>query len=84
MQQSKLDHYLRSRLFPYQHCELPEAPANWPDVVHVTTIASLSFVDRLRVLASGQLRVDTRTVTENVVGDSRTSSVAFPIWKWKG
>ena len=69
---------LRFRLFPSRHCELPEAPAHYADCVVVTTTAVLSWADRLRVLISGRLTVQTRTVTENVVGDCRTSSVAFP------
>lgn len=72
---------LRFKLFPSQPCSLPRAPAAWKDVVVVTTVVGLSLPDRLRVLVSGMLKVQTRTVTEHIVGQSMTSSVAYPIWK---
>ena len=69
---------LRYRLFPNLHCDLPPAPATHLDCLHVTTVVHLSVIDRLRVLASGKLTVQTRTVTENIVGNAVTSSVAYP------
>jgi hypothetical protein len=69
---------LRFRLFPIRHCELPEAPATYADCVVVKTVTSLSLADRVRVLLSGKLTVETRTVTENIVGGTATSSVAYP------
>lgn len=72
---------LRFKLFPSQHCALPQAPAEWKDCVVCTTIVGLSLLDRVRVLISGRLRVQTRTVTEHRVGGTMTESVAYPIWK---
>lgn len=69
---------LRFRLFPNRHCDLPEAPATYQDCLVVTTVVRLSAIDRVRVLASGKLTVQTRTVTENIVGNAITSSVAYP------
>jgi hypothetical protein len=69
---------LRFKLFPTQHCDLPKAPAVYKDVVVVRTVVSLSALDRLRVLLSGRLTVETRTVTEHLVGGSLTASVAYP------
>ena len=69
---------LRFRLFPGRHCELPPAPATYRDCVVVKTVVSLSLLDRLRVLVAGNLTVETKTVTEHVVGDTATSSVAYP------
>jgi len=70
---------LRAKLFPLNHCELPEAPATHKDVLVVETFVTLGWMDRFRVLISGRLRVDTRTVTENTVGDCKTASVAYPL-----
>lgn len=69
---------LRFRLFPSRHCQLPDAPATYADCVVVTTTAVLSWPDRLRVLLSGCLTIQTKTVTENVVGDTKTASVVYP------
>jgi hypothetical protein len=69
---------IRFRAFPTRHCELPSAPTTFQDCVVVTTVASLSFVDRLRVLVSGKVTVQTKTVTEHIVGGTATSSVAYP------
>ena len=72
---------LRYRLMPSHPCPLPSAPAHYADCVVVTTVVGLSILDRLRVLLTGHLKVQTRTVTENIVGQSVTSSVAYPILK---
>ena len=69
---------LRFRLFPSRYCELPVAPATYADVVVVKTVVVLSFTDRLRTLLSGRVTVETRTVCENVVGATITSSVGYP------
>jgi hypothetical protein len=69
---------LRFKLFPSRHCELPVAPARFADCVVVKTYISLSIVDRLRVLLTGTLVVETKTVTEHMVGGTVTSSVAYP------
>lgn len=69
---------LKWKLFPSRHCELPSAPATYQDCVVVRTVAMLSFADRVRVLLSGRLTIETKTVTENIVGAAVTSSVAYP------
>ena len=69
---------LRFRLFPSRYCELPPAPATFQDCVVITTVASLSFVDRVRVLVTGKVTIETKTVTEHIVGGTMTSSVAYP------
>lgn len=33
------------------------------------------MLDRLRVLVSGRIRIESRTVTENIIGESKTKSV---------
>lgn len=72
---------LRFKLFPSEICPLPAAPPTWQDVVVVTTVVTLSFRARLNVLLSGRLKVETRTVTENLVGGTVTASVGYPVWK---
>lgn len=75
---------LRCKLFPPQHCELPEAPATHKDVLVCKVFSELSMIDRLRVLITGRIKVETRTVTENVIGDTKTNSVfsALPPKWW--
>lgn len=75
---------MRIKLFPPQHCELPEAPATHKDVLICKVVSELSLIDRLRVLFSGRVRVESRTVTENVIGDHKTNSifVALPPKWW--
>lgn len=72
---------LRWKLFPRSMCDLPEVPPQTAtkDCITIHTVAELSLGDRLRVLFSGRLEVTTRTVTEHEVGNSITSSVAFPL-----
>lgn len=74
---------LRYRLYPSMPCPLPSAPAAFADCVVVTTHVGLDWLDRLRVLVSGKLKVETRTVTENVVGGTVSSSVAYPVLRWE-
>lgn len=74
---------LWAKLLPTNYCSLPEAPATYQDCVVCRTVVGLSFVDRVRVLLTGYLIVDTKTVTENIVGDTRTSSIAYPARKPK-
>lgn len=73
---------LRWKLFPARHCELPEAPVSYKDVIHVKTVVVFGWLDRLRVLVSGCLVVDHRVVTENIAGHTATSSVAYPALRW--
>ena len=69
---------LRFKLFPGRYCDLPEAPATHQDCLTIRTVVVLGWLDRLRLLFSGRLTVETKTVTENMVGQHKTSSVAFP------
>lgn len=69
---------LRFRLFPSRVCSLPEAPASYKDCVVTTTHVQFDWLDRIRVVLTGHVVVQTRTVAENIVGGTRTSSVAYP------
>lgn len=72
---------LQFKLFPSRHCSLPDAPASHLDCIVVRTVVTLSLLDRLRVLWSGRLTVETKTVTEHIVGATTTASVAYPSLK---
>ncbi len=69
---------LRFKLFPDRYCPLPEASAVHKDCVVIRTVVVLSALDRLRVLWSGRVTVETKTVTENIVGATTTASVGYP------
>lgn len=67
------------KLFP---SKMPEYPTNHPqpsyaDALIIKSTIHLSFVDRLRALVSGKVRLETRTVTENVLGVHTTASVGY-------
>jgi hypothetical protein len=74
---------LRARLFPFTPCTLPDSPASWKDCVVSITRCELSFVDRLRVLFTGKLEVETRTVTEHIVGGTKTNGAVRAGRFWK-
>ena len=69
------------KLFPSHLCPTPEVvdPARYTDVLIVNVVASLSLVDRLRVLVTGKLKVQTHTLCEHAPGDVISSSVAYPV-----
>lgn len=72
---------LRCRLFPERHADLPEAPPHWKDVIHNTTHVHLSFIDRVKLIFTGLLVVRIKIVCENEVGNTKTSSAAFPTYE---
>lgn len=57
------------RLFPRQHLDVPKEPSLLT-VVHV----HLDWKDRLRVLVSGHVLVETRTVTDVPVARAKSTS----------
>ena len=68
---------LRARLF------LEPAIAN-PQMEHrdlfvCRTECRFSWTDRLRILLTGKVMVETRTATENVIGAHATKSIAYPL-----
>jgi len=75
---------LKWRLYPQQAVEWPKECQDDMDGLYIGTVVELSFLDRLRVLASGRLRVVTTTVTEGKLGKHTTFSMASPeppTWK---
>lgn len=69
----------RRRFFGYKHCFAPDAPGHFKDALHTTVCCGFDWKDRFKILLSGKVVVKTVTVTENAVGDSVTSSLAFPV-----
>ena len=66
---------LRSKIFPFIPCPIPESPPSFQDVVITKCRSDLSLIDRLRVLITGKVETETRIVTENMVGQHRSNSV---------
>lgn len=66
---------LRARIFPFVPCDLPQAPASFKDVIVTKVKSDLSVVDRIKVLITGKIEIETRVVTENMVGEHRTAAV---------
>ncbi len=62
------------RLFPSQHCDIPDI-GNMRDCVITKTTVDLSLMDRLRVLISGRIEVTAKTATGNEVGAYATNAV---------
>lgn len=63
---------LRWKLFPIDTCDTPDIPAK--DCLIIRTECRLSLIGRLRILVSGRMQVETKTATENVVGNAVTAS----------
>lgn len=70
---------LRSKLFPFKPCHVPDAPPEFHDALICRVTAELSFMDRLRVLASGRMSFEAKTVTENRIGRHMTAASACPL-----
>lgn len=70
---------LRWRFFPARHVDLPQAPKTYKDMLVCRVTCQLSMLDRIRVLISGRLMVESKTVTENEIGKHITASVAYPL-----
>lgn len=73
---SRWERFLR-RLFPRKHCFMPDVPWAVADVVTVTAVTRLSWIDRLRVLVTGILVFEARVVTENATGRNAANSECF-------
>ena len=63
---------LRWKLFPLDTCDIPDIPAK--DCVITRTECRFRLTGRLRVLLSGRIEVETKTATENIVGNTATAS----------
>ncbi len=67
------------KLFPAALREEPKELKVQRDAVISNVTVALGFSDRMRVLFSGRLFVNIRTVTENEVGNHSTAAVAYPL-----
>lgn len=69
---------LADRCFPSWHGMLPDLPEWAEDGIVIETRVNFSFVDRLRILLTGNLSVKTWTACENFPGRVETQSSAKP------
>lgn len=67
---------LQSHLFPER--AIPNPKMEHKDVFVCITRTKFSWADRFRILLTGKVTVETRTVTENELGKHLTNSIAFP------
>lgn len=65
---------LKSKLFPAKRCMVPDAPSSFKDVIHGYAVSKLDWKDRLRVLFTGIVVTQWKTVTQNEVGISITNA----------
>lgn len=68
---------LRGNLFPERAISNPEMEHR--DVFVCRTACHFAALDRIRILFTGKVMVETRTATENEIGAHRTKSVAYPL-----
>ena len=69
---------LADRLFPSWHGMLPDLPEWAKDGIVIETRVNFSFVDRLRILLTGNLSVKTWTACQQPPGRVETQSSAKP------
>jgi hypothetical protein len=69
------------KLFPNGYVFMPEMQGSH-DCIVTTVKTNFSFIDRLRILVSGNVTTNVKTTTENVVGNCMTAaiSVVRPPW----
>jgi hypothetical protein len=72
------------RLCPWRPCPVPELPSKWVDVLTVVSRCEVGFWDRVRILVTGRLEVESRVGCENLVGQTKTESVLRAGRHWKG
>lgn len=68
----RIGHYL----FPRRYCDQPKfAGYIYPEMITIRTRVVLDWKDRIRVLVTGNLLIETRTACEHVVGNTQTQSM---------
>lgn len=73
---------IRAWLFPWHPCPSPldSVPEGFPigrgSVLYNSTCVHVSWLDLLRVMVTRKMIVETRTATENEVGQTHSTSVA--------
>lgn len=68
---------IRRFLFPVELCFPPKAEFDDKDMLITRIVCVFSLIPRLRFLITGRLVVETRTVTENVIGKHAASSACY-------
>ncbi len=68
---------LKFSLFPEPAISNPEMEHK--DIFVCRTTTRFSWLDRLRIVLTGKVMVETRTATENEIGAHQTKSIAYPI-----
>ena len=62
------------KLFPSKIPDDPDPESKARDMIVTRTTINFSFADRLRILVSGRVEVESRTATENEIGGHRTTA----------
>ena len=71
-----------NKLFPGHHIDIPDKPGMM-DCLVVRTEAVLSWRARIQILVSGRAFIETKTATQNAIGECQTVSaftVRAPLW----
>ena len=69
-----------NRLMPYIPCDFPDLPVQRDGFVCRVKV-QLDLIDRLKVLITGKLEVESRTSTENAIGSHKTET-ALRVGRW--
>lgn len=81
---SNWDRLMRWMFPPAETLLLPEAPADWVDVLHFDAVTDFSFLDRLRILVSGRVHSKALIVCQNLVGNTKSVSISRPLAPGRG
>lgn len=69
---------LLSRMFPARSVPIPEDLEGWaPSYMQTHVVATLDWRDRLRVLVSGKVHIQTNTKTDVPVGKMHSDSAVW-------
>ena len=68
---------IRRRLFPVEICLPPTVSFEKKDMLITQIVCEVSLVPRLKFLLTGRLVVETKTVTENVIGKQACASACY-------
>lgn len=69
-----------AKLFPSMACE-PLIIDGSKDGIITRAYIYFTWLDRFRILIFGRVTVETKTTTQNIVGECKSNSVAYPTWR---
>lgn len=79
--QSTRFHEFMRRLFPQAHAEIPPEIESFlnadGEVINFSCSTTLGIVDRLRLIFSGKIRIDSKIVCEKKVGWTKSVAVFY-------